>query len=112
MPLLTPVVADNVGDNVGDIAGMGADLFGSFAESTCAALVISSVSSLGASHIYQVRPLLLHPFSSLTCHACLEACSVAWPPEAHACMWSSLRRMRTAAASCMRQAASTRHACS
>jgi len=36
------VIADNVGDNVGDIAGMGADLFGSFAESTCAALVISS----------------------------------------------------------------------
>ena len=29
-----------VGDNVGDIAGMGADLFGSFAESTCAALVM------------------------------------------------------------------------
>lgn len=37
-------IADNVGDNVGDIAGMGADLFGSFAESTCAALVISSNS--------------------------------------------------------------------
>jgi H(+)-translocating pyrophosphatase len=36
------VVADLVGDNVGDIAGMGADLFGSFAESTCAALVIAS----------------------------------------------------------------------
>ena len=34
------VIADNVGDNVGDIAGMGADLFGSFAEATCAALVI------------------------------------------------------------------------
>ena len=32
-------IADNVGDNVGDIAGMGSDLFGSFAESTCAALV-------------------------------------------------------------------------
>jgi Na+/H+-translocating membrane pyrophosphatase len=31
-------IADNVGDNVGDIAGMGADLFGSLAESTCAAL--------------------------------------------------------------------------
>ena len=30
------------GDNVGDVAGMGADLFGSFAESTCAALVIAS----------------------------------------------------------------------
>jgi Na+/H+-translocating membrane pyrophosphatase len=37
-------IADNVGDNVGDIAGMGADLFGSFAESTCAALVIASRS--------------------------------------------------------------------
>jgi H(+)-translocating pyrophosphatase len=33
-------IADNVGDNVGDIAGMGSDLFGSLAESTCAALVI------------------------------------------------------------------------
>jgi len=33
-------IADNVGDNVGDIAGMGADLFGSFAESTCASLVV------------------------------------------------------------------------
>ena len=37
-------IADNVGDNVGDIAGMGADLFGSLAESTCAALVVSSNS--------------------------------------------------------------------
>lgn len=36
------VIADNVGDNVGDVAGMGADLFGSFAESTCAALVIAA----------------------------------------------------------------------
>jgi len=37
-------IADNVGDNVGDIAGMGSDLFGSFAESTCAALVIAAAS--------------------------------------------------------------------
>ena len=37
-------IADNVGDNVGDIAGMGADLFGSLAESTCAALVVSATS--------------------------------------------------------------------
>lgn len=36
------VIADNVGDNVGDVAGMGADLFGSLAESTCAALVVSA----------------------------------------------------------------------
>lgn len=38
-------IADNVGDNVGDIAGMGADLFGSLAESTCACLVISGTSA-------------------------------------------------------------------
>merc|ERR1719378_1664144 len=38
-------IADNVGDNVGDIAGMGADLFGSFAESSCAALVLASAVS-------------------------------------------------------------------
>jgi H+-translocating diphosphatase len=37
-------IADNVGDNVGDIAGMGADLFGSFAEATCAAMVICTGS--------------------------------------------------------------------
>jgi len=37
-------IADNVGDNVGDIAGMGSDLFGSLAESTCAALVVSATS--------------------------------------------------------------------
>ena len=33
-------IADNVGDNVGDIAGMGSDLFGSLASSTCSALVL------------------------------------------------------------------------
>lgn len=41
------VIADNVGDNVGDVAGMGADLFGSCAESTCAALVISAFAFSG-----------------------------------------------------------------
>merc|ERR1740129_1103785 len=34
-----------VGDNVGDVAGMGADLFGSFAEATCAALVVAASSA-------------------------------------------------------------------
>jgi len=43
-PLNPGTIADNVGDNVGDIAGMGADLFGSLAESTCAALVVSCSS--------------------------------------------------------------------
>jgi len=38
------VIADNVGDNVGDVAGMGSDLFGSFAEATCAALLVGASS--------------------------------------------------------------------
>jgi len=41
-------IADNVGDNVGDIAGMGADLFGSFAEATCAALVVFTSTDSGS----------------------------------------------------------------
>merc|ERR1719160_1390587 len=70
-------IADNVGDNVGDIAGMGADLFGSFAESTCASLVLAAsspvlktmtcavmypvlISSLGI--FMGVVTLLLYPF--------------------------------------------------
>merc|ERR1711976_188647 len=42
------VIADCIGDNVGDIAGMGSDLFGSFGEATCAALVVAaSCNDLG-----------------------------------------------------------------
>lgn len=56
------VIADNVGDNVGDVAGMGADLFGSCAESTCAALVIGALAFSGslAGSLY---PLLLTAIS-------------------------------------------------
>jgi len=54
---------------VGDIAGMGADLFGSFAEATCAALVISSVSTLGTEHVYVAMcyPLLISAAGILVC---------------------------------------------
>lgn len=51
------VIADNVGDNVGDIAGMGADLFGSIAEATCAALVIGA----SAAAISSSDPALYYP---------------------------------------------------
>lgn len=54
-------IADNVGDNVGDVAGMSADLFGSFAESTCAALVISSDTLYSTGDCYQYLSLLLYP---------------------------------------------------
>jgi len=53
-------IADNVGDNVGDIAGMGADLFGSFAEATCAALVLAASSDDLRQHwCAQMYPLLI-----------------------------------------------------
>lgn len=49
-------IADNVGDNVGDVAGMGADLYESYAGSilATAALGMSAVSTLGA-HFEQIR---------------------------------------------------------
>jgi len=62
------VIADNVGDNVGDIAGMGADLFGSFAESSCAAMVISSQSqALSISWPAMSFPLVLVACGILVC---------------------------------------------
>jgi inorganic pyrophosphatase len=61
-------IADNVGDNVGDIAGMGADLFGSFAESTCAALVVASTSSeLSEETSAILYPLMISATGILCC---------------------------------------------
>ncbi|KAK6912251.1 Pyrophosphate-energised proton pump [Dillenia turbinata] len=63
------VIADNVGDNVGDIAGMGSDLFGSYAESSCAALVVASISSFGINHELTAMcyPLLVSSMGILVC---------------------------------------------
>ncbi|KAM7473016.1 hypothetical protein LguiA_011199 [Lonicera macranthoides] len=63
------VIADNVGDNVGDIAGMGSDLFGSYAESSCAALVVASISSFGINHDFtaMLYPLLISSMGILVC---------------------------------------------
>uniref|UniRef100_A0A9I9CIN3 H(+)-exporting diphosphatase n=1 Tax=Cucumis melo TaxID=3656 RepID=A0A9I9CIN3_CUCME len=63
------VIADNVGDNVGDIAGMGSDLFGSYAESTCAALFVASISSFGSTHNYAAMsyPLLISSMGIVIC---------------------------------------------
>jgi len=62
-------IADNVGDNVGDVAGMGADLFGSFAESTCAALVIAAQTPdlLAAGWGAVCFPLVISSFGILVC---------------------------------------------
>nr|CAD1825802.1 unnamed protein product [Ananas comosus var. bracteatus] len=63
------VIADNVGDNVGDIAGMGSDLFGSYAESSCAALVVASISSFGVDHdlTAMLYPLLISSVGIIVC---------------------------------------------
>ncbi|XP_031477603.1 pyrophosphate-energized vacuolar membrane proton pump-like isoform X3 [Nymphaea colorata] len=63
------VIADNVGDNVGDIAGMGSDLFGSYAESSCAALFVASISSFGVDHDFTAMsfPLLVSSMGILVC---------------------------------------------
>lgn len=60
-------IADNVGDNVGDIAGMGSDLFGSFAESTCAALVIMASTPELAKPEYLLYPLMISAAGILAC---------------------------------------------
>lgn len=61
-------IADNVGDNVGDIAGMGSDLFGSFAESTCAALVvIASTQDLIKDPVTLYFPLLISACGIFAC---------------------------------------------
>lgn len=61
-------IADNVGDNVGDVAGMGADLFGSFAESTCASLIlITLIPKLVSEPGFILFPLLISAVGLLAC---------------------------------------------
>jgi H(+)-translocating pyrophosphatase len=73
-------IADNVGDNVGDIAGMGADLFGSFAESTCAALIIAAESDAGMPWSVVSFPLLITAIGILTSIA-TALIAFAFPPR-------------------------------
>lgn len=51
------VIADNVGDNVGDCAGMGADLFETYAVTLIGAMLLGSISFGSTSYI--IYPLLL-----------------------------------------------------
>jgi len=59
------VIADNVGDNVGDVAGMGSDLFGSVAESTCAAMVIGATAFAVANMSTQTDSIMANMYPIL-----------------------------------------------
>jgi len=63
-------IADNVGDNVGDVAGMGSDLFGSFAEATAAALVIGCSISESGGWDALVFPIIVSAFGIIVCLLC------------------------------------------
>lgn len=57
-------IADNVGDNVGDVAGMGADLFGSYVATVLAAMVLGNyvIKDMGGSIVDNfggIGPILL-----------------------------------------------------
>ena len=53
-------IADNVGDNVGDVAGMGSDLFESYASSIIAAISLATLGSgIAATVQAQIFPLLV-----------------------------------------------------
>ena len=71
-PLNPGTIADNVGDNVGDIAGMGADLFGSLAESTCAALVVSSTCM----ELVEMPDAMYFPLVITGCGICVSFLSI------------------------------------
>ena len=64
----TLCIADNVVSNVGDIAGVGADLFVSFAEATCAALFpVASSPQLMTSWTSLMYPVLISSLGIVVC---------------------------------------------
>ncbi|KAF4681299.1 hypothetical protein FOZ63_033269, partial [Perkinsus olseni] len=89
-------IADNVGDNVGDIAGMGADLFGSFAEATCAAFVLIGNSTLSHLNIYEapiMYPLLISSSGIFVSWITVLLVPVLMPVKEIACIERSLKSL-------------------
>jgi len=77
-------IADNVGDNVGDVAGMGSDLFGSFAEATCAALVLGSSIGLSGGWDAMVFPVTVSAVGVFVCLICSFIATHIKPVKAEA----------------------------
>ena len=66
------MTVDNLGNNVGDVAGMGSDLFVSFAETTCTALVVGSSVGLSGGWDAMVFPVSVSTVGIIVClrHCC------------------------------------------
>merc|ERR1719428_2336426 len=85
-------IADNVGDNVGDIAGMGADLFGSFAESSCAALVLAAATpALAANWCSMMYPVLISSTGILVGILTLLVTEFIYPVSSHESVEKALK---------------------
>jgi inorganic pyrophosphatase len=84
-------IADNVGDNVGDVAGMGSDLFGSFAESTCAALVIGSSIGVSSGWDAMMFPVTVSAVGVFVCLICSFIATHIKPVRSEADVESALK---------------------
>jgi H(+)-translocating pyrophosphatase len=84
-------IADNVGDNVGDVAGMGSDLFGSFAEATCAALVIGNSIGVSGGWDAMVFPVIVSSVGIVVCILCSFIATHIRPVRSEANVESALK---------------------
>merc|ERR1712238_245214 len=84
-------IADNVGDNVGDVAGMGSDLFGSFAESTCAALVLGSSIGVSGGWDAMMFPVSVSAVGIFVCLVCSFIATDIKPVKSEADVESALK---------------------
>ena len=84
-------IADNVGDNVGDVAGMGSDLFGSFAEATCAALVLGSSIGISGGWDAMVFPVVVSAVGIFVCLICSFIATDLKPVKSEADVESALK---------------------
>jgi K(+)-stimulated pyrophosphate-energized sodium pump len=92
-------IADNVGDNVGDVAGMGADLFGSYVATVLAAMVLGNyvIKDMGGKiedAFGGIGPILLpmaiaiRPLSTTNSASGLSPSLNKTSPRCNFCVWA------------------------